>query len=203
MTKKSAREWLAAVLICIFGTFMIGGLVAALEVHGYASSEAAGWVQAVGSVAAIAVAIFLAKEQSDNVFRSELRNRLEAVNGLFLATSWAVEHINDAIQNAEGHGLHGVSTFRAATLKDSRSHVESYSRCADQLACISAINLAQILREAEESFIACDRNNPELEAYFLDKLISQKSLAEGVKADLAGHIIRLMEKCQKHRALRN
>ena len=63
MTKKSAREWLAAILLCILGTFMVGGLIAALEHHGYASSEAAGWIQAIGSVFAVFIAIYIMREQ--------------------------------------------------------------------------------------------------------------------------------------------
>lgn len=63
MTKKSAREWLATIIIGIFSLFLIAGLIAALECHGLASSEAAGWIQAIGSVGAIVGSIWVMAEQ--------------------------------------------------------------------------------------------------------------------------------------------
>lgn len=199
MTMKSMRGWLVAGVIMVFGVFLGAGLLAALKSHGLASSEVAGWIQAIGAIVAIAFAMHVAKVQSDELRAREARARLDAVNGLFVATAWSLDHIRDAIEHAETQGLHGMSTFRAETLRDMRNHVEGYARCPDQLACVSAMSLSQILREAEGAFRAYpSADSPDSQDYLLGRMVAQRDLAKGVEVDLAQRIASLKEECRKH-----
>ncbi len=63
-TKKYVAEWLFALIVFVFMMFLAGGLISALEIKGLESSEAAGWTQAIGSIAAVVAAYFIANHQS-------------------------------------------------------------------------------------------------------------------------------------------
>lgn len=72
MWKKKAREWLAAGVISMVLLFLFLGLAIALDKQGMGSSEAAGWAQALGTVAAIASTFYVVQYQSE-------RARLNAI----------------------------------------------------------------------------------------------------------------------------
>lgn len=70
--KKELARWYLAFLIVILFTFMIVALCAVLEdpKKGLASAEAASWVQAIGTVAALFAAYVLGERQAQHALRT-------------------------------------------------------------------------------------------------------------------------------------
>lgn len=62
--KEKIVVWIASTIGAAFLMFLAFGLIRALQVKGIQSSEAAGWVQAIGAIAAIAVAFGIGIHQS-------------------------------------------------------------------------------------------------------------------------------------------
>lgn len=98
------RSGLVDVLVVAGGTivsaFLSAGLVTAIGNRSLGSSETASWVQAVGSIAAIAGAFMVAHRQSqhDRKLEQERRNeerawRFRIVNAILLRTSAGLESI--------------------------------------------------------------------------------------------------------------
>lgn len=69
--RKEAREWVVAVAMVALGVFMFLALIKVLQdpKKGLASSEAAGWMQAIGSVLAIGIAIWVPYWQQEQARR--------------------------------------------------------------------------------------------------------------------------------------
>lgn len=83
MKNWGAAEWLMLTLGVMLLIFLCYGLAAAIDGYGVASSEAAGWVQAIGSIAAIGVAIWVSHRQHEKEKeRSSEDDKIELVNML-------------------------------------------------------------------------------------------------------------------------
>lgn len=89
--KKKIAEWVAAVIAGIFVIFLIGGLVVALECHGYGSSEAAGWMQAIGAIAAILAAIWVSYDQHRKTLIREQDKERRDLDGMIRSLRSEVE----------------------------------------------------------------------------------------------------------------
>jgi hypothetical protein len=96
MLKRKIAEWLLAFIIFAFAMFLAGGLIRALNCHGLGSAEAAGWMQAIGVIAAIVGAYAFGEKQAkiakQNALELEERQKAEKLHGILA--------IMDACENA-------------------------------------------------------------------------------------------------------
>jgi hypothetical protein len=111
MVKKETKERVAAWFIFIFSVFMLGGLVTALK-SGWGSSEAAGWMQAIGVIAAIVGTYVLgerqaktAKKNADEFEERQKSEKLHSILAIMEACGNTIDELLDTYDNNPGGRL--------------------------------------------------------------------------------------------------
>lgn len=75
--RREAASWFVAAIIVLMFGYMLYAFAIVIRSNGIASSEAAGWIQAIGSVAAIFAAIWISSDQMRQQVAKEARARME------------------------------------------------------------------------------------------------------------------------------
>jgi hypothetical protein len=102
---KGWKAWLCALMVFAIGSVLIFGLIRAIAVKNIESSEAAGWMQAIGTVAAIVAAIWVSAEQHRRqVERDEDRERNE-VDGVLRSLRTELETSLEFVEGGIGKDL--------------------------------------------------------------------------------------------------
>ena len=107
-TKRKIGEWIIAIYTAIGIIFLFTGLAVSLTTNELGSAEVASWVQAIGTVAAIAVAILVTQQQAKSERRLEQarRNldkihRFESVRAVMAAVYSVTSTIKEEISRAD------------------------------------------------------------------------------------------------------
>lgn len=121
ITRANWFGWTGAALIL---ATLIGGFFSALIDQGISSSETAGWVQAIGSIAAILATIYVMNEQHKKTQRAaELLAREQRLSLLGVARSAGAEVLNvvgilHRSINSRDLGAPGALIYCSANLRD-------------------------------------------------------------------------------------
>ena len=174
MWKKQGREWSQAIAICIVLGFILFGLIMAINKNGIGSSDAAGWAQAIGSVAAIVAAVFIMNMQHRLQEKTAIANGcVERANLILTAVMFGQEinEILNAIRNNTGTGqmewtLCTFSLERLGTALGDANNVPIWkmgSIDARQMAILknSCKNTIAVLRAEEEKENRAVRRTPQ------------------------------------------
>ena len=161
--KRKLAEWIFACWFAAFLLFLVGGLIAALEKHGLDSAEAASWMQAVGTFAAVAAGgmiagwqISEAKKQVQLELQRKQAVRDNLKNGIFqtaLQAKRLMEEIisGDLIKNRVLDDIASARHLRFKETMTSDAH-EIYGILADvaldRLAESELVAPAMYLRQA-------------------------------------------------------
>lgn len=140
MTKERKRkigEWIIAIYSGLGILFLVAGLVAALETHELGSAEVASWVQAIGSVGAIVVAILVFKGQKDEEREREarsLRNSIRALEAEIAAHCIGVAEISASIKRC-------MEREEMNAFVETKVSFPIYASCASALGSVSDRNV--------------------------------------------------------------
>jgi len=192
------------------GAFLIAGLCAAIHEKGFGSSDAAGWVQSIGVIAAIVGAFQIAQMQHakermlDEARRkSEIKDREDA--DIFARTLAAKNMVQVATQ-AVGVLAHVVLVARDPTtiyeIGDHRDRLLQLrvmidgliSASTDHIAVVSALNLSRLMTQTLSDISQIGGTMTEL---LLSRCQARSLEATDLVSRLCELQTRLVELCQK------
>ncbi|MYM67500.1 hypothetical protein GTP45_11745 [Pseudoduganella sp. FT55W] len=151
MTKITRKNWINWVAAALILATLLGGFFSALINKGLESSEAAGWMQAIGTVAAIVgAALGIAWQINDNAQRAsvaaqaetdrqisalrfEVNNLLKALHSELSAFKTSVDRIRKRMDENEALKSHGMF---AMVYPDMTPKFWVYSGCTSKLGLI-------------------------------------------------------------------
>jgi len=99
--KKTIAGWVVAIVLAILAIFLVVGLGAALDAKGIYSSEAAGWMQALGAFSAIFAAVLIAENGRKTAVRQHqaelavaMLEKCERQVALLVSVKVLLEHVS-------------------------------------------------------------------------------------------------------------
>lgn len=99
MKNFTVYDWMVALLPGPIFTLLMWGLIYAIQEKGIGSSEAAAWVQAAGSIAALGVAVFVMSRQNAHAAKLVIDADKRALKRRAAAVSAIIERAHAQINN--------------------------------------------------------------------------------------------------------
>lgn len=150
------REWSSLTVAALLLTAIICALIWLGRLNELKAAEWASWVQAVGSIAAIFVAFWIAQTQQRKTARNDddrkVREHFQKTQTLWTLANWAIGEMNRALDHAETDGAHGTSTFTPLRLDHEREMLEMFVTPYEPGSAAVALCFIHALWETRQNF---------------------------------------------------
>ncbi|WP_219135405.1 hypothetical protein [Janthinobacterium sp. UMAB-60] len=147
---KREKIGLIAAIVLLVALIWLGRL------NGLKTSDWASWVQAVGSIVAIFVALWMAQAQqrkaAGDADDRSVYEQLQKAETLWTLAHWAIGEMKRALDHVETDGAHGTSTFTPGRLDHEREMLERFVTPSDPESAAFSLRIIHALWETRQNF---------------------------------------------------